>query len=176
MYKSILCEITHNHSHWVFQERCFHVTEMTDNVTISCSYPPRGVKIILLVRMCCLLGLVPFIEYLSVCEIFFFCPNMSWIIRRFFCVYVHADWILLARVLSMWAKYLVKHNERYVTCSLIEYIDGFMGSIYRELMKDWVGIFRALFISVSNLPLAPPFSLFSVRTSLMKRRWKAKEN
>lgn len=35
-----------------------------------------------------------------------------------------------------------------------------MGSIYRALMKDWVGIFRALFISVSNLPLAPPFSLF----------------
>lgn len=35
-----------------------------------------------------------------------------------------------------------------------------MGSIYRELMKDWVGIFRALFISVSNLPLALPFSPF----------------
>jgi len=45
-----------------------------------------------------------------------------------------------------------------------------MGSIYRELMKDWLGIFRALFISLSNLPLLPLSVGFSIRTSLMKRK------
>lgn len=79
----------------------FMLTEMTDNVTISCSYPPRGVKIILLVRMCCLLGLVPFIEYLSVCEDILFLSKYELNYQTFFCVYVHADWILLARVSSM---------------------------------------------------------------------------
>lgn len=71
----------------------FTMTKMTDDVTIGCSHPPRGVNVILLVRMCCLLHLLPSFHYISL----WFLVQI-W--AKVFCINEHADWILLASFMS----------------------------------------------------------------------------